>query len=113
MVGVRSWLWHRNCHYQPPKATHLVTFQQEVLSMKKLSVILAMVLVVGMVSVVAAGPCGMGYGKGPRGGLGGGMGRGRGYGICKVVTPEQQIKLTASGRMGPGYGPQRHGMRNW
>jgi hypothetical protein len=83
--------------------------------MKKLSVVLAIALVVGMVSVAGAG--GRGYGMGPRGGPGKGVcdgtGRGMGSGICKVATPGAQTKLIASGRMGRGYGPQRQCPRNW
>jgi Spy/CpxP family protein refolding chaperone len=75
--------------------------------MKKLSMMLAMVIVVAMVSVVAAGPGGMGCGMGMGGGPGGGMGRGMGSGMgpgCAMgpgawehlnLSAEQQSKAQA------------------
>jgi Spy/CpxP family protein refolding chaperone len=75
-------------HY---KAANLETFQQEVVSMKKLSMMLAMVLVVAMVSLVAAGPGGMGCGMG----MGGGMGRGMGPGCAMGPGAWEHLNLSA------------------
>jgi Spy/CpxP family protein refolding chaperone len=185
--------------YSQHQEQHIRNVKQEDFIMKRLSVMVAMLLVLGTVSLALAGPGGMGCGMGP--GMGGGMGRGMGGGMgggCglgpamwdqlnlnadqlakaqalrdaqlkdvvpiqnqlfakrnemrllwnqpnpdaaqlkakqkeisdlqsqmrekniqfqldfrKLLTPEQQAKLSSAGGMGRGHGPQHRGMGNW